>query len=333
MLSPLDTRYAVFWASCLATHQGPSVVHEVNLTFGLPDVDRGMLQRTQLTQYSKYGEIDRADVVWTGSEYGIALVSGKKGGGGYLLRVSKHGQVLSQTRVSDTNTVNYSLVVGWHGDGYGLAWVSEEANGRALNYLRTDSSGVAMGTRSLLRHIGRPSTELIKDQRSRPAIAWSGGSYVLAWHDFRDSPPPAAPADIDAAHRDHPEAASLDWERRSSTYIVSISKEGDPLGSSTRLASGTRMEDPVMTWTGSEYGIVSVAANEVTFTRVRPGGQPRSELLAIQHAPQGVYSAVFDPYRLFANSSSYGLTWISSPGDIYYMGLSPGCDDGRAVQH
>jgi hypothetical protein len=321
----LGANYSVFWSSCVTMRRGSMASTEANLAFGIPDIERGMLQHTQLTDHSTYDQVLRADVVWTGSEYGVTFSSGKRKGEGYLLRISKDGRVLSQTLVADHTTVDHSLVVAWHGDGFGLAWTTEQTNGRLLNFMRTDSNGNPIGTPKVVRNIGHPSAMLAGDLRHRPAIAWNGTSYALAWRDFRDSPSAATLSENEAANRACPGCASLDWKRPSSIYFATVSKEGEAIGASVRVASGARLEDPSMVWTGNEYGIAFNRDDGVLFARVRPGGLPHFELLPMLHPPPGVSESLFSTYQLVWSTGSYGLVWISREDGIYFMSFQPGC--------
>ena len=121
-----------------------------------------------------------SDVVWTGTEYGIAWNDIRDTEWEiYFARVSAAGTLVpgSATRVTTDDAFHsWYPAIEWTGAEYGLAWRDDRDGIDSIYFARMGTTG------SLLS----PETRITTPGQARfPALAWNGTNFGLAWYEYR----------------------------------------------------------------------------------------------------------------------------------------------------
>jgi hypothetical protein len=132
----------------------------------------GTLQRIT----SEPGDSDEPDLVWTGSEYGLAWQDERSGYFEiHFARLDGSGSMIgSERRVTSSphRSVRPSLV--WTGSEYALAWVDNREGPYDLYFTRISSSGVEQGDDERLTTSGVQGLE-------GPSLVWTGSEYGIVY--------------------------------------------------------------------------------------------------------------------------------------------------------
>ncbi len=134
------------------------------------------------------GESTAPSLAFNGSEFGLAWVDGRSGGGTYFARIDTAGTKLGgDVRTSGAadaspiaNVLNrVSLVWSAESSRYGILWHEDwDADGTIdVSFLRLEPDGTPVG--SEIRVSDGPADSV------QQAMAWGGDAWVAAWRDYR----------------------------------------------------------------------------------------------------------------------------------------------------
>jgi hypothetical protein len=274
-------------------------------------------------------------LVWTGIEYGVAWVDGRDADYGtgntevYFARISKFGaKIGTDINLTNSSSISRSPSLVWDNehDNYAVAWDDTEDGVTAIYFALLDSKGQKIAG----------SEKRITDTDSNawdPSLVWTGSEYGLAWIDFRNtgdgqiyfarlnsSGNKITNSEKAITHNDsncnNPSLVWADneygvaWEdyRPINNYEVYfaridnagiISPPGEIIISEGNISG--RSTDPVLVWTGSEYGMAwsyNHSAGDIKFARINSDGQKID--------PPGIINA------MPASGSKLSLTWTGS---------------------
>ena len=131
------------------------------------------LQITTHNQGARHPEI-----VWSGTEWGIAWQDHRVFTEIYFQRVSAAGAKSgAELRVTNVSGVSNEPTLAWTGSEYGVVWDDDRSGDLELWYARISSAGAKVGSDLRLTNAA--------GQSDAPALAWGGGKFAVAWHDDR----------------------------------------------------------------------------------------------------------------------------------------------------
>jgi hypothetical protein len=123
---------------------------------------------------------DRAALVWTGSELGVAWRDERDGNSEiYMQRMTATGAPLQpamRLTVDPATSDRPSLV--WTGSEYGVAWHDARGVAEEVYFARISGAGSKLGGDLRISDHDTRSNEV--------SLAWNGASFGLAWKDQRD---------------------------------------------------------------------------------------------------------------------------------------------------
>jgi hypothetical protein len=159
-------RFGIVWEG---NNGGP---HEI--FFKRVDARQGLLPTLQITTHNQTALAP--SIAWNGTEWGVAWQDHRTFTEVYFQRVTaagvKNGLELRVTNAS-SNSDNPSLA--WTGSEYGVVWEDFRSGDQQLWFARISSAGAKVGSDlQLTTSIGTSA---------RPAMAWGGGKYGIAWSD------------------------------------------------------------------------------------------------------------------------------------------------------
>jgi hypothetical protein len=120
---------------------------------------------------------DVANLVWTGSEFGIAWRDFRHGAPEiYFARLDASGaNVGSNTRITNSAVFASHPDLAWTGTEYGVSWFDERDGDREIYFARLDSTGTKIGTDVRI-------TQAVGDSRL-PSLVWTGKEFGIAWYE------------------------------------------------------------------------------------------------------------------------------------------------------
>ncbi|MFC1730256.1 DUF4215 domain-containing protein [candidate division KSB1 bacterium] len=175
-----------------------------------------------------------SEIVWTGSEYGIATEYDRKNIG--LSRMDTViGIPTSQLPGSRLDRANPTLA--WNGSIYGLAWSEDPMSGSTdINFMRSD--GWAQSTTDYYGVYTKVSTA--DSDSFNPSMVWADSHYGIAWDE----------SDYDI-------------------YFARVAPDGKLIGSNERITNNPeRSSLPSTIWDGTHYGIAWQDNQEIYFTGI-----------------------------------------------------------------
>jgi hypothetical protein len=234
-------------------------------------------------------------VAWSGADYGIAYAERlpPDGGGNWVNKV--FFQRLHAAGDLTGNPVQVSEETGlsanrpamlWNGTQYALVW--EDYRDQApwaheIYFNRLDVAGAKVG----------PDVRVSTGEQNsqRPALAWTGTGYGVAWQDRRDD----------------------NWE----IYFALLDAAGSKIGVDLRVTDDPQPStDPSVVWTGSEYGVCWVdrrdGQDEVYFARIDAAGNKIGADVRISDTP-----FVSVAPSIAWNGSEYGIVWTDGRNGQY----------------
>src|SRR3989339_558576 len=129
----------------------------------------------------------------------------------------------------------------WTGTEYGIIWREENDTGNRYMFWRISSDGIPIGSDV---QIANDAEESFDD----PVLVWTGNEYGMTW---------TGDYGVDGHV----------------VYFGRLSREGIQIGPTVQITDDTeRSFQPVLVWTGSEYGIGWVARGALQFRRVSAEG-------------------------------------------------------------
>ncbi len=216
------------------------------------------------------------DLVWTGSEYGVAWHDARDGDWEiYFARMSATGaRVGPEVRVTSSPGISARAALAWARNGYGLAWRDERDGNQEIYFRRLDAQGGAVGPEIRVTSAAGASTV--------PDLVWTGSGYGLAWQDDRGGAP--------------------------QVYFARLDPFGTKLAPEARVSDAAAVAyDPSLVWNGGGYGIVwtdeRASGSDLYFARLDAGGAKiGSDLLVSQPGAAGQPSLAW-------NGAGYGVAW------------------------
>jgi hypothetical protein len=239
----------------------------------------------RVTQAS--GSSSLPDLAWTGTEYGLAWLDTRGGVGEiYFTRIDAAGNEIDD----DVSVVTGALDVGkpslaWSGSGYGIAWRETlDANGEIV-FAPLDRYGRLTG----------PQARITTDPGASddPSLVWNGSGYAVAWREDRKG--------------------------TGEIYFARLDESGNKLAAELRVSEGgDDSSDPVLVWTGSEYGIAwrdyRDGNGEIYFARIDATGVKLGNDVRVTAEA--------------ADSAAPDLTWT---GTHYGLGWSDARDGNQGI--
>jgi putative metal-binding protein len=235
------------------------------------------------------GSSDQPEVVWTGTEFGVAWLDARSDPGGvirqvYFARVSPTGIKLgTDIQVSAAANSKFAPSLVWNGSEYALTW--GESTGPASSLLAFQR----------LTYLGEPKGEVVRLTSTpsfvNPKVTWSGSEYGLAWT--------------------HCSATSCQG------YFVRLDPYGQKIGADLQLsnAPGDRGVDALI-WTGSSFALAVTDwtdwhhdDGEIYLVRLDSGGSLVGQETRVTHSPTNSFLA-----KLTWTGSEFGLIWIEDLG-------------------
>jgi len=204
--SPTDAATTVDGATPIADSRSPMVGPEIPVTSA--DVIRSRLP----------------SLVWTGAQFGLAWQDERDGNEElYFARLDVHGvKQGADVRVTNDGAPSVDPSLAWTGSGFGVAWCDDRDGNLEIYFARLNAAGVKQGTDVRVTNDGQNS--------ERPAVAWSGSEFVIAWQDERDG--------------------------NKEIYVARLSATGTKQGADIRLTNDVqRSERPSLIWTGTQLAV------------------------------------------------------------------------------
>jgi hypothetical protein len=248
---------------------------------------------TSTTEYAT-----SADIVWTGSEYGVSWTDSRYAGNReiFMARISSTGSKIgADRRITNDPDNSRGSSITWSGSEFGVAWDDDRDWGdQEIYFARISSTGSKIGGDVRITNSTGRSTY--------PAIEWTGSEYGIIWKDERTAPgqvyftrvsPAGSKIGSDVVVSSSPELIyepalgwtgsefgacwrdTRDWNRE--IYCCRFSPDGTKIGSDIRITNDVSVsEEPTIAWAGVEYGISWIderdGDREVYFARLSSAG-------------------------------------------------------------
>lgn len=122
-------------------------------------------------------------LVWTGDGFGVVWHGQAEPTlrRVYYARLDADGALVGPpTPVTGTAGNGDYAVLAWNGSELALAWEDSSAGDSAISFMRLSIDGTPIGA---LAEVSSPTP---MGEADRPALAWSGSEYAIAWEDSRD---------------------------------------------------------------------------------------------------------------------------------------------------
>ncbi len=167
---------------------------------------------------SIHGALSPPSMVWTGSEYGLALHDDT---GITFRRLDPSGMGLSMAYLGD---LGQNPSAAWTGSEFGVVWDRNDLDGQAVYFARLSAQGAVIESDIRLTDLDLSCYD--------PSIAWNGSVYGVAWSDS------AMPANAEV-------------------YFKTISLQGEDRGNVSAASTGFDSSDsPTLAWNGHGFGLV-----------------------------------------------------------------------------
>lgn len=237
---------------------------------------------------------DWSNLVWTGSEYGLAWHDTRHTDTEvYFVRVSAAGsKVGTETRVSTTSNDSLYPRMAWTGSTFGVTW-EEHTMYTSVRFALLDADGTKIGSDTGVA--GGSYT------CNRPSLAWTGSEFGVAWNDGRLG-----------THE---------------IFLARLNPDGTEIGSESNITAddGQYSQAVSLAWTGSEFGYTWMDQRhgdwEIYFGRATPTGTMIGSDVRISNA-----SGVSSESHIIWNGAEYGIVWsdnrISMNSEIYFVQIS-----------
>jgi len=227
------------------------------------------------------GYVDGPDIVWTGSELGLAWHDDRDGNQEiYCARLDPTGAAIgSHVRVTNEAAESRWVAMAWGGSEYGLVW----RDGRTPSW---DDVWFTV--------LDGDGTKLVSDTRISgdvgwawfPDIAWAGSNWGIVWMDDRHS---------------------FVWE----IYLGRWDSSGAAVGSEVRVTDDAgSSEIPVVAWSGSELAVMWLDDRLATYypyvARIDESGAKVTSDVQLMSAAD---ADAFAPSVAWSGSS-WGLSWF-----------------------
>ncbi len=126
---------------------------------------------------------DSPEIVWTGSEYGVAWNDERNGNGEiYFARLDATGaRIGAEIRITNDpadSTYPTSPGLAWNGEEYAVAWRDGRDGNTEIYLARLDATGNPLGTDVRVTYEPHASNSA--------RVVWTGTDYRVAWNDGRD---------------------------------------------------------------------------------------------------------------------------------------------------
>lgn len=241
-------------------------------------------------------------IAWTGTEYGVVWEDDRTGRSQvWFARLDPEGRKLGEdmqvTQAFALSGGTSRLV--WNGSGYGVAWTARP--GPAIYFARLDANGARVGPDMLVTSLAFPI--------AASSLVWNGEGYGIAWHDTPES-------DLEI-------------------YFARLDAEGAKIGGNTRVTAdrGASIQ-PVLAWTGAEYGVAWIEDRQqvstLHFTRISAAGLPLGPGAPVTEGPGNVEGAA-----LTWDGAGFGLGWTihrDEDSDVHFRHLdTTGNPEGAEV--
>ena len=216
-------------------------------------------------------------LAWTGSEFGIVWRDWRNATPDiYFTRVSASGdELIPDQRVSTGTQGPYVNAMVWTGSRYGIVWHQAGGPGDPSDvyFARLSPSGTKIG--------GDVTVSAAPGNQFRPAMAWSGRDYGVAWVDeqiaypriyfarFDDSGQRVGPDVLVSGVSSRPDFVDVAWSGCSfgmvwtdfrngswQIYFARISRSGQVMISDKQVIDAPGFKGaPRLTWDGSRFGM------------------------------------------------------------------------------
>jgi hypothetical protein len=252
----------------------------------------------------------RPDLVWTGTEYGVAWHDNRDLGGGqyeiYFARLDSGGKKIgSDVRVTENANSDDFASLAWTGSEYGIVFESFRG-ANELYFARLDSSGSKIGSDVRITFAG--------GQDAYPDMAWTGKEYGVAW--------------------ERPLGGSA-----RAIYFTRIKSDGSPIIGEIRVTDAGDYYSfaPSLVWTGSEFGISwgddrpwgNQEYSEIYFARLDSVGDKIGSDMRVTYV-----EAWASHPSLAWTGYEYGLSWVDerSGTDLFHLYLTRLDSSGNKIE-
>ena len=256
-----------------------------------------LVNETQVSNITQRSDLP--DIVWTGSEYGVAWqdwwATSPNMYAIYFARVNESGQRLTDAVQLDIGApFKRNASLGWTGSGFNVCWQERKYGYQyELAMARLDALGVEQGTEHRLTHD--------TDEDILPDLVWTGSEYGMCWDDGRHG--------------------------SGEIYFARLDAQGTQLATENRISFGIQVStNPALVWTGSEFGVAyedrRMGYYEIYFSRISPTGVPIGQEVRISWN-----EADSQQPTLTWTGSEYGVSWKDKrdegEGEIYFGRYKP----------
>ena len=241
------------------------------------------------------------NIVWTGSQYGIAWNEFQIRGSNevYFAILSEDGEKLidnlrltNATDFGGRASLNHEGLV-WTGSEYGVVWHDTRDGGdNEVYFTRVSPDGVELTDN--IRVTNAPGNS---GGNMGFGFVWTGTTYAIVWADRR-------PGDT------------------GNLYLALVSEDGDSVEEIRLTDEGVGEAGPRIAWTGSEFGVVwrdsRNGEHDVLFLRVSEEGVPIGEEVLVEEIEDGSY-----PIEIVWTGHEYGVLIAAAEiGDLYIVQLA-----------
>ncbi len=234
------------------------------------------------------------DLIWTGSEYGLAFDDQRDGNREiYFVRLAVDGSTVGlDSRITFNSGSSYIPTLAWTGSEFGLAWYDNDPGMNQIFFRRIAADGTTVG--------GQIQVTDAAYGAQRPDIVASPAGFGIAWSQWSSF----------LSFNIGFQLIGLDGSTASAPRLITYT-------------SG-QVNYPDLSWNGSEFGLVwnddASGPQEVYFTRLDSDGDTLMPNLRLTNNSSNSYYPAVE-----WNGSKFGVAWHDyrdGNSEIYYATVS-----------
>ena len=288
-------------------------------------------------------------MVWTGEQHAATWCGDwNETTDIFMGLISPNGEPVGEpVRVSETAGASLEPAIAFDGQGFGVAWVEQAGDARAIRLREMGADGIPVGDAVTVAEVNR-LTGPVK-------IVWSGVSFGVVWADDSiyyaqatpsgnglaiDEPVALTPPNSFATSPDIVRTGAdygvvwVDYrDGNAEIYFARLHTSGTLPAAPARLTQDDANSfNPSLIWNGFEFGLAWADNRDgpyhVFFTRLRPDGIKLTEDVRVSDN-----AATAQPPSLVWGTHQFGVAWATLGSDMHFAHISVHGDDlGRDVR-